>query len=124
LESNAGNKKKGLSAASLSQIQILSALSQSGVAQSGVAQSGLAQSGLASLPQAGAQASEPRRLQINEIAELSGLRDEKETQRFLFILEGQKLVSPFPVGDFTSKVWQITTQGIQTLKHISNSTRA
>jgi len=121
LESNAGNKKKGLSAASLSQIQILSALSQSGVAQSGLAQSGLAQ---ASLPQAGAQASEPRRLQINEIAELSGLRDEKETQRFLFILEGQKLVSPFPVGDFTSKVWQITTQGIQTLKHISNSTRA
>jgi hypothetical protein len=64
---------------------------------------------------------EPLRLQINEIAELSGLRDEKETQRFLFILEGQKLVSPFPEGDFTSKTWQITSQGVQTLRHISSS---
>ena len=116
MESNAGNKKKGLSAASISQIQILSALSNSGLGQSGTAQTSQAQTGTSG--------SEPRRLQINEIAELSGLRDEKETQRFLFILEGQKLVSPFPVGDFTSKVWQITTQGIQTLKHISNSTRA
>lgn len=62
---------------------------------------------------------EPRRLQINEIAELSGLRDEKETQRFLFILEGQKLVSPFPEGDFTSRIWQITNQGVQTLRQIS-----
>lgn len=66
-----------------------------------------------------AAVAEPKRLQISEIAELSGLRDEKETQRYLFILEGQKLVSPFPDGDFTSKVWQITNQGVQTLKHIS-----
>jgi DNA-binding IclR family transcriptional regulator len=65
--------------------------------------------------------SEPRRLDINEIAERSGLRDEKETQRFLFILEGQKLVTPFPEGDFTSKIWQITTQGVQTLRHISSA---
>ncbi len=70
----------------------------------------------------GSATPEPRRLQINEIAELSGLRDEKETQRFLFILEGQKLVSPFPEGDFTSKTWQITNQGVQTLRHISSTT--
>jgi hypothetical protein len=52
---------------------------------------------------------------------LSGLADEKETQRFLFILEGQKLVTPFPEGDFTSKIWQITNQGMQTLKQISST---
>ena len=98
MESSSAAKKKRLSPSSLSQIQILSVLSTTGTPAAVV---------------------EPRRLQISEIAELSGLRDEKETQRYLFILEGQKLVSPFPDGDFTSKVWQITTQGIQTLRHIS-----
>ena len=97
MESSSGSKKKRLSPSSLSQIQILSVLSNPSTVT----------------------APEPKRLQISEIAELSGLRDEKETQRYLFILEGQKLVSPFPDGDFTSKVWQITSQGIQTLKHIS-----
>ena len=52
---------------------------------------------------------------------MSGIRDEKETQRFLFILEGQKLVSPFPEGDFTSKIWQITSHGVQTLRQISTN---
>jgi hypothetical protein len=98
MESNQGGKKKRLSPSSVSQIQILSALA----------------------PGQTFTAVEPRRLQIGEIAELSGLRDEKETQRFLFILEGQKLVSPFPEGDFTSKTWQITNQGVQTLKQISS----
>jgi hypothetical protein len=97
MESNQGGKKKRLSPSSVSQIQILNALAPSP-----------------------AIACEPRRLQINEIAEISGLRDEKETQRFLFILEGQKLVSPFPEGDFTSKTWQITNQGVQTLRQISS----
>jgi hypothetical protein len=99
MESTQGGKKKRLSPASVSQIQILSALA----------------------PASPIGPIEPRRLQINEIAELSGLRDEKETQRFLFILEGQKLVSPFPEGDFTSKTWQITNQGVQTLKQISTA---
>jgi hypothetical protein len=102
METAAGGKKKRLSPSSVSQIQILSALA----------------------PESSALNVEPRRLQINEIAELSGLRDEKETQRFLFILEGQKLVSPFPEGDFTSKVWQITGQGVQTLRQISTAIAA
>ena len=54
----------------------------------------------------------PRHYHIHEIADLSGLKDEKETQRYLFILEGQKLVSPIPKGDFTSRVWQITQEGV------------
>ena len=99
MESATASKKKRLSPSSMSQIQILNALVSNGSATP-----------------------EQRRLQINEIAELSGLRDEKETQRFLFILEGQKLVSPFPEGDFTSKTWQITNQGVQTLRHISSTT--
>lgn len=99
MESTASSRKKRLTPSSMSQIQILNALAPH------------------STP-----TPEPRRLQITEIAQISGLVDEKETQRFLFILEGQKLVSPFPEGDFTSKVWQITNQGVQTLRHISSST--
>jgi hypothetical protein len=96
---NGGTKRKRLNPASINQIQILNALA----------------------PNGGQARTEPRRLQINEIAQLSGLADEKETQRFLFILEGQKLVTPFPEGDFTSKIWQITSQGMQTLKQISST---
>ena len=99
MESAASSRKKRLTPSSMSQIQILNALAPHPTATP-----------------------EPRRLQITEIAQISGLVDEKETQRFLFILEGQKLVSPFPEGDFTSKVWQITNQGVQTLRHISSST--
>jgi hypothetical protein len=99
MESTSGAKKKRLSPSSVSQIQILNALA----------------------PVSAGTVAEPRRLDINEIAERSGLRDEKETQRFLFILEGQKLVTPFPEGDFTSKIWQITNQGVQTLRHISSA---
>jgi hypothetical protein len=65
--------------------------------------------------------SEPKQYQISEITEQSGLADERETQRYLFILEGQKLVSPFPEGDFTSKTWQITRHGLKTLKSIYRS---
>jgi hypothetical protein len=63
----------------------------------------------------------PRPYQLNEIAELSGLRDEREVQRYLFILEGQKLVAPHPAGDFTSKTWQITRDGMRALKVIQRS---
>jgi hypothetical protein len=99
MEGTSSTKKKRLSPSSVSQIQILHALASS----------------------LSPSASEPKRLEITEIAQRSGLVDEKETQRFLFILEGQKLVTPFPEGDFTSKVWQITTQGVQTLRQISSA---
>jgi len=66
----------------------------------------------------------PRQFQINEIAELSGVCDEKEVQRYLFILEGQKLVAPFPEGDFTSKVWHITKVGQRALRTIQCSAAA
>jgi hypothetical protein len=94
--SSSSSKKKRLSPSSISQIQILHALASS------------------------SDSSENRRLDISEIAQRSGLGDEKETQRFLFILEGQKLVTPFPERDFTSKIWQITSQGVQTLRQISS----
>jgi len=57
-----------------------------------------------------------RLFHINEISELSGLKDPKETQRYLFILEGQKLVTPTPEGDFTSESWKVTRQGVQFMK--------
>ena len=64
---------------------------------------------------------ELRTFQIDEIAESSGLKDEKETQRYLFILEGQKLVTPQPEGDFTSKNWVITRNGVKALKTIEKA---
>lgn len=73
------------------------------------------------LCQEGIVTEEPKQYQISEITELSGLPDERETQRYLFILEGQKLVSPFPAGDFTSKTWIITKQGQKTLRSIRRS---
>ena len=66
----------------------------------------------------------PRHLQIEQIAQRSGMRDEKEIQRYLYIMEGQKLVSPFPEGDFTSKTWYVTSHGMKTLKMIARSTQA
>jgi hypothetical protein len=71
-----------------------------------------------------AESGPSRQYQINEIAERSGLRDEKEIQRYLYILEGQKLVSPFPEGDFTSKTWFITKDGMRALKTIEQAQAA
>ncbi len=59
---------------------------------------------------------------INELTELARLADEKEVIRYLFILEGQKLVSPLPEGDFTSRHWKITDNGVRVLKTISKTT--
>lgn len=53
---------------------------------------------------------------VNEIATMSGIKDPKETQRYLFILEGQRLVVPNPEGDFTSNHWRVTKQGCQFMK--------
>ena len=61
-----------------------------------------------------------KQYKIEEINVNSGLNDEKETQRYLFILEGEKLVSPFPEGDFTSKTWYITQRGLEAVKLVSN----
>ncbi len=60
-------------------------------------------------------------LQITEIAQAIGINDEREIQRNLFILEGQKLVSPLPAGDFTSRTWSITNEGLRAVKVIENS---
>lgn len=62
-----------------------------------------------------------RQVEITEIADLCGVRDEKEVQRHLLILEGQKLVTPFPEGDFTSTRWQITRHGVKTMRTIEDS---
>lgn len=63
----------------------------------------------------------PKPFQITEIAHNSGVKDEKETQRYLFILEGQKLVSPYPAGDFTSRTWSITKHGMKAIKMIQQT---
>ena len=62
-----------------------------------------------------------KQLLLSEILERSGIDDEKEVQRYLYILEGQKLVTPMPEGDFTSKNWQITRDGVRILKLIASS---
>lgn len=61
---------------------------------------------------------QPRQFDIPTIAELSGVNDEKEIQRYLYILEGHKLVAPHPPGDFTSKFWHITEDGMRAMKVI------
>ncbi len=61
---------------------------------------------------------------IQEIAELSGIKDERETQRNLYILEGHKLVTPLPPGDLTSKNWQITVTGLKTVQQLAQSRAA
>jgi len=60
----------------------------------------------------------PRQFDISTIAELSGVNDEKEIQRYLYILEGHKLVAPHPPGDFTSKFWHITEDGMRAVRVI------
>lgn len=67
---------------------------------------------------------ETRPIQIDEIAQSSGLKDERETQRFLYILEGQKLVAPHPAGDFTSRHWVITQDGIKALRSLAKPATA
>jgi hypothetical protein len=56
-------------------------------------------------------------VEINELISLTGSsHDEKEIQRFLYVLEGQKLVCPVPEGDLTSRHWRLTSEGLDTLK--------
>ena len=58
-----------------------------------------------------AETGSAKEFQLNDISSRCGLKDEKETQRYLYILEGQKLVTPLPEGDFTSRTWQLTVSG-------------
>ena len=48
---------------------------------------------------------------VQEIAKGSLIENKDETLRSLYILEGQKLVTPFPPGDFTSNNWCLTEIG-------------
>lgn len=56
--------------------------------------------------------------QVHEIC-LAVDRDEHDIMRALYILEGHKLVTPFPVGDFTSKIWHLTEEGSKICKKLS-----
>jgi hypothetical protein len=66
----------------------------------------------------------PAAMTIPTICERSAIADDKELIRYLYILEGQKLVSPCPPGDFTAKEWTITDEGLRALKVISQSMAA
>lgn len=65
---------------------------------------------------------ETRQFEISEISQMTTFNDEKEVQRYLLILEGQKLVSPYPKGDFTSNRWYITKQGLRAVRTITRAT--
>ncbi len=55
-------------------------------------------------------------LDVDDIAVKSGVTDDKEALRCLYILEGQRLVSPTPAGDLTSREWHITLLGIRAVQ--------
>ena len=102
---------KNIAESHVHQINVLKALSGSG---NSVSVNG------ATLNTAGNQ--DIKQLQITEISTKCGFKDEKETQRYLFILEGQKLVTPMPEGDFTSKTWAITRTGQKAVRMIQKAT--
>jgi hypothetical protein len=94
------NAKKRVSETVLSQITVLKTLSKDPTGKNPVGLS----------------------MEIDRIIEKSGLGDEKEVLRYLYILEGQKLVNPVPEGDFTSKIWKITSEGLRALKVYNDTT--
>lgn len=63
-----------------------------------------------------------RQFRISDIASQLN-RDEKDVQRSLYVLEGHKLVTPMPPGDFTSNSWCVTETGLSAVKSL-NSTNA
>ena len=54
---------------------------------------------------------EPNPSHITEISSSTGIRNNDEVRRALYILEGKTLVQPEPAGDLTSNVWKVTTLG-------------
>ena len=57
---------------------------------------------------------------IQEITRQIGLKEILEVQRYLYILEGQQMVSPVPRGDLTSPIWSITSLGYAALEKLRN----
>jgi hypothetical protein len=68
------------------------------------------------------EAGHVKEFQLNDISSRCGIKDEKETQRYLYILEGQKLVTPLPEGDFTSRTWRLTGNGVKAVRMIQKET--
>jgi len=56
---------------------------------------------------------------ISEISSASGIKNNEEVQRALYILEGKSLVEPEPAGDLTSNHWKITNMGIKAYDFLS-----
>jgi len=57
--------------------------------------------------------------EISEIAVATGIKNNEEVQRALYVLEGRSLVAPEPMGDLTSKHWRITDTGQKALQLIA-----
>lgn len=60
-------------------------------------------------------------IEIADLAHVTGIRNNEEVQRALYILEGKSLVSPEPAGDLTSSQWQITDVGQRAVDVIDDS---
>lgn len=59
--------------------------------------------------------------ELTEIIQFTSNRDQDEILRALYTLEGKGLVSPDPVGDFTSNKWKATEHGMGTMSVIEIS---
>jgi hypothetical protein len=56
---------------------------------------------------------------VVQISKEAGLPNEEAALRCLYNLEGQQFVSPYPLGDLTSRHWFITQAGIDKLRKYS-----
>ena len=126
--SNTAKRVKVLSDSYVQQINILKVMSREAVSREAVSREAVSREAVSreavsreAVSREAVATRTGREFHINEIATQSGLNDERETQRCLYILEGQKLVTPLPPGDFTSKTWQITKDGLRALNTISRS---
>ena len=57
-------------------------------------------------------------IEIAQISQSTGIKDNDEVLRALYSLEGKSLVEPNPPGDFTSNHWRITNVGSKALDMI------
>lgn len=98
------NKVKKINASAKSQLELLEAMTRR--LELGRIE---LEGGVNNLPKDG-------NFEMSDLVALSGLQDVHEVQRFLFILEGQRMVQPVPEGDLTSSVWTITDLGLEALR--------
>jgi predicted transcriptional regulator len=63
---------------------------------------------------------EVKQFRITDIASQLN-KDEKDIQRSLYVLEGHKLVTPMPPGDFTSTSWCVTESGLSAVKSLNSA---